>query len=268
MDNIIEKFEIANIDKFIKYLSYNSFMKILLDKVKDSFILSFNNTNEEYNFKVETKPDPLALENLRTREFILSQKTIENLRGNLRYELLSGMEANESIDMITRRVSKIFVSNSVNIERICRTEVLHSLNSGRMEAYRSSKVVKYKMWISAKDKRTSALCNRMRGQIQEINSVFKDPKNPDDQWLHPPAHPNCRSTTIPLRKLPDDVIHTNGLIYAAGQVNKIEIPIDLLKSQYKSDNTELLNKNEREVWVKQTARRKGHWRTIKIKGDK
>lgn len=235
MDSIIEKFEIATVDEFIKHLSYNSFLAILLNKVKNSFISSFNDTNVEYNFEIETKADPLGLENLKTREFILSQKTVENLRGNLRYELLAGLSNNESIDQIKKRLDKIFVTNSVNTERIARSEIVDAQNAGRISAYKASEVVTYKMWKAAagrRSKRVCDLCKRLNGQIQPLDEPFVDPKNPGETWQHPIAHPNGGCTTIPLRKLPDNIIYLGGQMYAGDYVvGKLEIPTDLLKNE-------------------------------------
>ena len=259
----LTKVEVGLIGKLLAAISIESFRKLLTKNVLDAFVASHENTNVEFNFN-RSKPDPEAIAFLKEREIILSDKTSSKLEGDLKYQLLEGLKANESIDQITRRLDIIFTDMMpFQLERIARTECLHSMNAGRQSAYEKSDVVEYKMIIGATDKRLCALCRRMRGQVQPLNKPFKD-KTTGESWMHPPFHPNGRCSTVPLMDLPDNPIIIEGETYDSDEkLGKVEINVNLLKSQ---DKIESLDKNEREVWVKQTAKRKGHWR--KIKGTK
>lgn len=269
MDNKLTKAEISSIGKLLATISIESFRKLLTKHILNAFVSSHDNTNIEFNFS-RSKPDPNAIDYIKEREIILSDKTASKLEGDLKYELITALQNNESIDQITRRLDKIFTDMMPwQLERIARSEVVDAQNAGRISAYHASDVVEYKMWVAAKggtEKRVCDVCASMHGQIQPIDKPFVNPNNPAEKWQHPIAHPNGRCTTVPLMDLPDNVITIGGLMYDSDEkLGKVEIPIDLLKFQHK---TESLNKNEREIWINQTAKRKGHWRTIKIKGDK
>lgn len=233
MDDNLQKLEVGLIAKLVGAISIDGFRKLLTKNIIEVFTLSHKNTSEEFGFR-QTAVDPRAIDYLRERTIILSDKTAAKLEGDLKFELIEALKNNESIGQITKRLDKIFTDMmSWQLERIARTESLNAMNAGRMSAYENSGVVQYKMVITAKDKRTSDLCRRMRGQIQELDQPFKDRKT-GDSWMHPPFHPNCRSSVIPLRKLPDNVITIGGSTYAADKMfGKIEISTTLLKSQQK-----------------------------------
>ena len=264
MTRELSKAEVGLIGQVLGAIAIEGFRELITKRVIDAFISSYKNTNVAFDFN-RSKPDPGAIDYLKERQIILSDKSASVLEGNLKYELLQGLQNNESIDQIKRRLDTIFTGNMVNTERIARTEVLNAQNSGRLSAYQQSGVVEYKMWQAAvNNARTAADSKRLHGQIQKLSDPFVDPKT-GDACMHPPNRPNCRCTLLPLTRLPDKVITTDGQMYAADKkLGKIEINIGSLS---KDIDTEI-NKNEREVWVRQTAKRAGHWRTIKIKGDK
>lgn len=75
-----------------------------------------------------------------------------------------------------------------NATTVVRTAVAHVSNATRQEIYDdNSDIVNKYQWVSTLDSRTSTICRSRDGQ--KFN-VGKGPL--------PPAHPNCRSTTIPI----------------------------------------------------------------------
>ena len=251
-DETLNKAELALIDKIVGALSVASFRDLLWSKVSRAFGFMFRNTQIKYGFTHAT-PDPLALKYLEERVFILSDKTRDRLTGNLRWELLEGIRNVESISEIKKRLDPIFTRmHDYEIERIARTETLNAMNAGRLEAYEASEVTHYKMWRAAiNNKRTAADSKRLHGQIQELKDPFVDPKT-GEGVMHPPNRPNCRCAMIPLRKLPENVVRKGGQMYAADEmVGKIEIDAGSLQ------------KTEKRIWVKPTAKRKGHYRRVK-----
>lgn len=232
-DETLSKAELQLIDKIIAALGIAKFRNVLWQKVKRAFGFSFHGTNIEYGFARAT-PDERALTYLEDRIFILSDKTQAKLVGDLRWELLEGMKNAESIDEIKRRLDGIFKGNTVNTERIARTEVLNAQNAGRQSAYEESGVVHYKQWQAAiNNKRTAADSKRLHGQLQEIENPFIDPLN-GDSFMHPPNRPNCRCSVLPLRKLPPNIVRKNGIMYNADvMVGKIEIDIGSLQKSEK-----------------------------------
>lgn len=227
---MLNKAELALIDKIVGSLGLTPFRHRLWSRVKQAFNFTFHETNSEYSFEPAT-PNERALKYLEDRVFILSDKTRDRLIGDLRWELLEGMRNVESIDQIKRRLDTVFDGNTVNTERIARTEVLNAQNAGRHQAHVESGVARYKQWRAAMNNpRTAADSKWLNGQIQEIKNpfVYKD----GDSFMHPPNRPNCRCTTIYLRKLPA-IAYKNGQMYAADEVSKVEIDMGSLSKVIK-----------------------------------
>jgi len=79
-----------------------------------------------------------------------------------------------------------------NIERklklTIRTSISHLASSARDKVYQeNSSVVTGVEWVATLDTKTSPVCRGLDGQIFPV-----------DSGQRPPAHPNCRSTTIPV----------------------------------------------------------------------
>ena len=75
-------------------------------------------------------------------------------------------------------------------ETIVRTAMNHTATAAREEVYKvNAHLIASVQWISVIDQRTSAVCR-----------AFDDQTFPVDSGPRPPAHPNCRSTTIPIFK--------------------------------------------------------------------
>ena len=207
-DESLEKIEFGFINNIISGITSNTLFKRIYKKIFRAFDRNYTFTQSQYNFK-RTTPDEEAIENLKTRELILSDKTTSQLTGNLRFELLEGLKNHESIDEIKRRLDKIF--NGANTERIARTEILHSMNAGKYHAYEKSGVVKYAVWKAHKDKREGEDSKRLDGQIQPLGTPFVDYKT-GKLFMHPPNRPQCRCTTVPYMELPEHVMK-HGLKY-------------------------------------------------------
>lgn len=252
MDDNLQKLEIGLIAKLVGAISIDGFRKLLTKNIIEVFTLSHKNTNEEFGFR-QTAVDPRAIDYLRERTIVLSDKTAAKLEGDLKFELIEALKNNEPIGQITKRLDKIFTDMMPwQLERIARTETLNAMNAGRISAYQQSGAVQYKMWKAAmRNARTAADSKRLNGQIQKLDDPFVDPKT-GESFMHPPNRPQCRCAISPLRKLPDNVIRIGGLMYAGDQVvGKLEIDV------------ESLSKNEKRVWIKPTEKKIGHWRKIR-----
>ncbi len=96
-----------------------------------------------------------------------------------------------------------------NVMTVVRTAVSHVSNTARDEVYSSNNdIVQKYQWVSTLDSRTSTVCKSRDGQKYVIG---KGPM--------PPAHPNCRSTTIPI--IEDDFLDflDGGAVRAARGAN-------------------------------------------------
>lgn len=196
-------------DFIIKVLSVSKFKDLLTARVIDAFKESFENTNAEFSFS--SKVDPAAIEYLKNRQIILSEKTISNLVGNLKFELLEGLDNSESITDIRKRLDGCFKTGQVNTERIARTEIINSMNAGEFQSMTQSGVIKYKSWCATPGKRTADDSKRLHGQVQPINKPFIDPAN-GDECMHSPNRPNCRCSTRYYSEKPPTKIK-NGMDY-------------------------------------------------------
>jgi SPP1 gp7 family putative phage head morphogenesis protein len=84
-------------------------------------------------------------------------------------------------------------------EAIVRTAINHTANAAREEVYKANdSLIKGVKWISVIDARTSAVC---RARDDEIFPVDSGPR--------PPAHPNCRSTTVAVLRGEDPPSRTS-----------------------------------------------------------
>lgn len=115
-----------------------------------------------------------------------------------------------------------------NAKTIVRTAVAHVSNVAREATYdKNSDVIEGYEWVSTLDSKTSAICRGRDGLKFKADAEFR-PK--------PPAHPNCRSTTIPLVSSEFDFLDAGAKRAARGadggmQVDASTSYYDFLKSQ-------------------------------------
>jgi SPP1 gp7 family putative phage head morphogenesis protein len=115
-----------------------------------------------------------------------------------------------------------------NAKTIVRTAVAHVSNVAREATYdKNSDVIEGYEWISTLDSKTSAICRGRDGMKFKADAEFR-PK--------PPAHANCRSSTIPLVSSEFDFLDAGAKRAARGsdggmQVDASTSYYDFLKSQ-------------------------------------
>lgn len=110
-----------------------------------------------------------------------------------------GMATGETTDQIVRRITGRaalgFSDGQLQAVRrhastIARTATNHVAAQARELTYADNKeVIKGVQWLSTLDGRTSEICIGLDGQVFEPG-----------EGERPPAHPNCRSTTVPVLK--------------------------------------------------------------------
>lgn len=188
------------IESIIGSITVDGFKRILYKNTKSSFFAIFRETGKKYGLG-DIRPDPKAIKDMENRVIILSQATTDRLKGNLRYELLEGMNAGESVDTISERLKTVFKGDDVNTERIARNEVLIASKNGRYEAYKEGGAWGTE-WRCTDDDRTSPICRRMDGEVRKIGDPFVDPKTGDTfDIAH--GHIQCRCSERILFEDPD-----------------------------------------------------------------
>lgn len=122
----------------------------------------------------------------------INEYTIERLKA----VLAEGLENGESIEQLAKRVEDVFdIAIGSRARTIARTEVLKSTNAATLEAYKQSKVVKGKEWLTARDAKVDDLCRSLDGKVIKLDAEFKEASY---SGAFPPLHPNCRCTLIPV----------------------------------------------------------------------
>ena len=133
-----------------------------------------------------------------------------NLRDELKKQLVTGVEAGESIPELKRRIAEIYLpykDKGYKATRMARTEVIGASNKGAIEAYKQSGVVEKKAWLSAKigDLREDHL--HMESKTAKGIPVDRDFILPSGATCEAPGQTgiadediNCRCTVIPVIK--------------------------------------------------------------------
>jgi SPP1 gp7 family putative phage head morphogenesis protein len=171
-------------------------------------------------------------------------------RGNvLRDEIRAAVVQGDSITTLVRRIigtrAQNFGDGILAISRreattIARTAVNHTANAAR-EAYydQNAELIKKVRWLSVLDGRTSAICRARDGETYDVG-----------QGPRPPAHPNCRSTTVAVfksfRDLGLDVDDAPGL---DGKNPKAISYNDWLRTQPKAFVEDVLGKEKAKVYL-------------------
>lgn len=98
-----------------------------------------------------------------------------------------------AVDRVLRRLQKKKIRQRATM--IARTETMTALNNGRRESYRTAKLQGFlpddvrMAWMVTNDDRLCPICSELDGIVVGVNDVFPS-------GSVPPAHPNCRCTTI------------------------------------------------------------------------
>jgi len=108
----------------------------------------------------------------------------EETKKALAFQLREGIIKGESITKLTERVREVIDDTKWKAERIARTESTRVFNAAAIDRYQKAGLKKWK-WYAAVDERTCPICGAKHEKVFSVG----DPT--------PPAHPNCRCTTLP-----------------------------------------------------------------------
>jgi len=125
----------------------------------------------------------------------LPEANFARLRNVIRAGFVEGRTTEQIVREVRGTRAQGFKDGVLEINRraaevTVRTAIQHTANVARSEVYRAnSKFIKAVQWVSTLDGRTSAVCRGRDGQTYPV-----------DSGPRPPAHPNCRSATVPVLK--------------------------------------------------------------------
>ena len=140
----------------------------------------------------EIPPDVYALEFLENYQFDLIKGVSEDMKKEIKRVIRDGIINGKSIDEIVKELKHVFNARKWRLNTIARTEIMRAANYGRWEAWKKSRVVVGKEWVTAFDDRTCPECASMDGDQAPLEKPFRN------GVLMPPAHPNCRCTAVPI----------------------------------------------------------------------
>lgn len=119
----------------------------------------------------------------------MTQVSSSNIR-KLDEAIKIGFIEGESIGQITRRIQRVYKISKKGATALTRTAVNHVSQVARENLYSANKeLFKGIKWVSTLDGRTTPICQKRDGRTYPIN-----------EGPRPPAHWNCRSTTVPITK--------------------------------------------------------------------
>jgi len=140
---------------------------------------------------------------------------IGTTESNVRMAIKEGIENGENRGELIKRVRGVVDSRSI-ADRIVRTESIWAHNEGNMQGWKQSGVVKAKQWDTAEDGRRCPFCATMHGKIVPLDTSYfakgdtlevpveGDPTKTQKlsfgygEIKHPPLHPQCRCSLIPI----------------------------------------------------------------------
>lgn len=157
----------------------------------------------DVDFVTPAAPQLYAAVNARPFNGRLLSEWFRDLEANsfrrLKDAITMGVVEGRTTDQIVREIrgtarqgyrDGILAISKRGAEATVRTAINHTVNVAREQTYaENADIVKGVQWVSTLDGRTTAVC---RGRDGEVYPLDKGPR--------PPAHINCRSTTVPVLK--------------------------------------------------------------------
>ena len=110
---------------------------------------------------------------------------------HIKQNLTAGIIRGDSIQKMSRQMTKDLNVLYYQAERLVRTETNYAMNQGHLKGYADSGVVEKYEFLAAIDSRTSKLCKNQNGKVYKLSDATVGVN-------FPPLHPHCRSTVIPV----------------------------------------------------------------------
>jgi len=189
--------------RYIRHLA-ETFSVMIIAQSKEAY--KFIGIDNEFS-----STNPAITDYLKNYAFKFSTPVTKETNRRLSEELLEGINAGEGIAKLKKRVEGIFSDMAgTRAELIARSETIRATNYSAEQTYIQSNVVEGKRWLTAIDDRTCEWCDEMNGTVQGLGETFVDKGssfvgrdggvlNADYEDVeHPPLHPACRCTLIPI----------------------------------------------------------------------
>lgn len=124
----------------------------------------------------------------------------------IRATIVAGIEQNETIPELEKRIDTLAAFGPQRAEMIARTETIRAQSKSELEVWQDSGVVVEKKWYTAQDERDCDDCDAMHGKTISVEETYFDrgDKTASGAVLDyedvggPPLHPNCRCALVPV----------------------------------------------------------------------
>lgn len=124
----------------------------------------------------------------------------DRVTGTIRLGIIEGATTEDIVRRLRGTRGNDYTDGVLEVSRrsaqtLTRTVTNHVATATREEFYgRNQDIISGVQWVSTLDSRTSIICAERDGKVYKIG---KGPR--------PPAHPNCRSTTVPIVKSAEEI---------------------------------------------------------------
>jgi len=192
-----KKVEIKSVDDVLKVThsekELNELARVAIplitESVKINGIAAFAELGVGVAFDVT---NPAVIKWIKERGGLLIKSISDTTLDKLIKTLAAGVDAGESIPLLAGRISDVFAdAKGYRSTLIARTETISASNSGALQAYKQSGVVKKKEWLATMDDRVRDEHAVMNGEIVGIDEAFSNGEMS-------PGEPNCRCTILPV----------------------------------------------------------------------
>ncbi len=185
-----------------------------------------------------------------------TQSMIDTDRETLSVLITNGLDEGLSVPQIRSAITSEFEDiTRVQGSRITRTEVMRASNMGNLDAFKQSKVVKAKQWLTAG---ATDKCAAYEGKTEGLDDSFYEVStfaNGD-----PPLHPNCRCVLIPVLADAEDKasLPNKEKLKLIGRIQELEKLTDKRSKRFKKLKRDYLNqKADDQVYIKMLEKHLG-----------
>lgn len=192
-----KKFAFAgiNIEKEATRLS-DAALTALLDLAEDQGKVSMQYTGEDIQFELSSALRDYITTSINKAALSFTKETSEYVAK----AIADSLSAGEGLGQTVKRLEAVY--SDMNGEgdeidrlvRLARTETIKASNESAERAYKQSGVVKEKEWM--KNPGACPLCRSLNGTTVALGEIFQEGSYED--IAHPPLHPNCRCTLLPV----------------------------------------------------------------------
>jgi SPP1 gp7 family putative phage head morphogenesis protein len=173
------------VKKLAKLLDLSSLFHASRAHIRQEFRAGLEEAEVKLNMNFT--PDENAIKFLEDYTFQNIKGMNDDISEKLRKELSQGLLNLESTSDLKKRVEFVMDVAEERAKMIARTESMRARNMGSLEGAKQSRLKLVKEWDASND--PCPTCKALHGKRIALDAKF-DYKG--EQFLSPPAHPNCR----------------------------------------------------------------------------